>query len=207
MLPDLTKKDINVESLAKQALQNKEILSELLEGISSKQDTIRHNSYKVILLISERHPEELYQDWDFFVERLDSDNTYSRYESVYILANLTKIDKERKFEKIFDKYFRLLGDKSVIVAASLASVAGKIATAKPELQTRITDNLLNIVKIKHKHKDLIKAGAIESFSQYYSEAENKDRMIEFVKNQLNCESPKTRKLAREFLAKWEKGNS
>lgn len=207
MLPDLTKKDINVESIAKQALSNKEILSALLDGISSKQDTVRHNSYKIVLLVSEKNPEMLYPEWDFFAERLDSDNTYSRYESVFILANLVKIDKEKRFEKIFDKYFRLLNDKSVIVAASLAAVAGKIAKAKPALQSKITNQLLNLEKLVHKHKDLIKGGAIESFSQYIAEAEDKEVMIDFAENQLNCESPKTRNLAREFVAKWKKSNS
>ena len=31
---------------------------------------------------------------------------------------------------------------------------------------------------------------------------DKQKIIEFVKHQLNCESPKTRKKAREFLKKW-----
>lgn len=207
MLPDLAKKDINVESIAKQALNNKKILSALLDGISSKQDIVRHNSYKIVLLVSELNPEMLYPEWDFFVERLDSDNTYSRYESVFILANLVKIDKERRFEKIFNKYFRLLNDRSVIVAASLAAVAGKIAKAKPALQPKITNQLLKLEKLVHKHKDLIKGGAIESFSQYIAETEDKEAMIDFAKNQLNCESPKTRNLAREFLAKWKKSDS
>lgn len=60
VLPDISKKNVGVESVAKKALKNEEVLSELLEGILSKEDTIRYNSFKTLLLLSEDHPELLY---------------------------------------------------------------------------------------------------------------------------------------------------
>ena len=47
--------------------------------------------------------------------------------------------------------------------------------------------------------DLIKGYAIESFGEYFEEARDKDRIIEFVRQQLNSKSPKTRKIAKKFL--------
>ena len=202
MLSELDKKNASVENVAKEALKDKEVLSELLEGILSKKDTIRYNSFKVLLLISDEHPEVLYPKWDFFVDIVDSDNAYWKLIAVRIIANLTKADTKNKFEKIFDKYYDLFND-SVIVAGHLAANSGKIAKAKPKLQTKITNKLLNIDKTDQKHKDLVKAGAIEAFDEYFEEAKNKKKILEFVKKQLNCKSPKTRKKAKEFLKKWE----
>ena len=202
MLSELDKKNASVENVAKEALKDKEVLSELLEGILSKKDTIRYNSFKILLLISEKHPEGLYPKWDFFVDMIDSDNAYWKLIAVRIIANLTKADTKNKFEKIFNKIYDLFND-SVIVAGHLAANSGKIAKAKLKLQTEITNKLLNIDKTNQKHKDLVKAGAIEAFDEYFEEAKNKKKILEFVKKQLNCKSPKTRKKAKEFLKKWE----
>lgn len=202
MLPDLVKKDADIEGITKKALKDKKILSELFQGIQSKKETIRYNSFKVLMRISEEHPEVLYPKWDFFVEMLDSDNSYWRLSAVRLIANLTKADIKNKFEKLFDKYYNLLND-SVIVAIYLAGDSGKIARAKPKLQARITARLLNIDKTQQKHKDLVKGSAIEAFSEYFEEIKNKKKIIDFAKSLLKGESPKTRKIAQELLAKWE----
>jgi len=198
---NLNNKNLDIVNVANKALKDKEILLELLEGILSKNETIRSNSFKVLMLLSDKHPLVLYSEWDYFVEMLDSDNAFFKFMAVQLIANLTKIDKENKFRKIFGKYYNLLND-SVIVAGHITANSGKIARAKPELRSKITNKLLNIDKTKQKHKDLIKAGAIESFNEYFKEFNEKEKIIEFVKKQLNCESPKTRKTAKNFLKKW-----
>ena len=204
MLSDMGKKSIDVESVAKEAIKDDDVLAELLDGILSKKETIRYNSFKVLLLISEEHPELLCPKWDFFVGLLESDNTSHKYIAIYIIANLTRLDKENNFEKIFDKYYNLLDDKSIIPAGHVAGNSGKIARARPKLQTKITDKLLSIDETHHEpeRRELIKGYAIESFSEYFEEAENKREIIEFVKKQLNSKSPRTRKKAKEFLEKW-----
>jgi hypothetical protein len=52
-----------------------------------------------------------------------------------------------------------------------------------------------------RHKDLVKASAIEAFEAYFEKSKDQARIIEFVKAQLNCESPKTRDKAKAFLKK------
>ncbi len=204
MLPDLNDKNMNVESMAKKALKEEGILSELIDNLTTKNETVRYNCSKTLNLLSDEHPEVLYSKWDFFVELLNSDHTYWKLSVIPLIANLTRIDTENKFEGIFDDYYRLLDDKSMIPAAWVADNSGKIARAKPELQTRITDKLLRIDETHHhpERRDLIKAGAVESFDEYYEEAVDKKKILEFVKKQLECKSPKTRKIAKEFLEKW-----
>jgi hypothetical protein len=202
VLLDLNKKSVDIESIAKNALEDEKTLSELLEGLLSKKDTIRYNSFKVLEHVSQMKPQVLYPYWDKFVEKLNSDNSFHRYHGVFIIANLTRVDEEKKFEKIFDKYCGLVEDKSFIVAVNVVGNLGKIAKAKPNLQAKITSILLDVGRTSHKHKDLMKSGSIQSFAEYFDETENKEKILEFVSRQLGCESPKTRKMAKQFIEKW-----
>lgn len=176
-------------------------LPELLESLKSKDDIERSGSFEVLLSLSEEDPAALYPHWDFLAEMLDSDNAYHKLIAVRLIANLTRVDTEGRFEEIFDKYYGLLND-SVIIAGHITANSGKIARAKPALQAEITGRLLDIDKTTQKHKDLVKAGAIASFGEYFAEAKDKEKIMAFVRQQLNGESPKTRKIAREFLKKW-----
>jgi hypothetical protein len=198
---DFDNKNINIESTAQKAITDEKLLGELIENLKSKKDTIRENSFNTLLFMSENHPEVLYPRWDYFAGMIDSDNAFWKHMAVRLIANITKVDIQDKFDIILNKYFDLLND-SVIVAGHVTANSGKIAKAKPQLQTKITNKLLNIDRTTQKHKDLIKAGAIKSFDEYFEESQDKKRIMNFVKKQLNSESPKTRKTAKAFLEKW-----
>jgi len=193
----------DVESMAREALTDEKVLAELLEGILSKKDEIRFGSFQVLLHLSEEHPEVLYPRWDYFAGLLDSDNSYRQYIAVYLIASLTKADSESRFEKIFDRYYGILGGKGTVAAAHLVLNSGKVARAKPHLRAEITNRLLNIDKIHHgKQKELIKGHAVDALSEYFEEAGNKGEIIGFVRQQLESGSPRTRKAAGEFLKRW-----
>ena len=197
----LNNKNINIKAIAKKALKNDKLLTELLDNLRSKNETIRYNSHKVLFFITEEQPQALYSNWDYFVKFLNSDNTYHKLSAVLLLANLTKVDKDNKFEKVFDQFYGLLNDRSFITAAYVSGASGKIVKAKPKLQRKITNRLLSIDKTHHERerKDLVKANIIEAFEEYFDQIRNKPRIIEFVNKQLHCKSPKTRKSAKEFL--------
>jgi hypothetical protein len=179
-------------------------LSAALEGVLSKKDEIRSNSFKILMHVSEEQPKVLYPKWDYLADLLDSDNHYQRFISINILANLAAVDIKNKFEKIFDKYFSNIGGYRTMVAGQAALNSGKIAKVKPNLQTKITNRLLNIDKThRGKQIDLIKAYVIEAFSEYFEESSDKKKILDFVKAQLESKSPKTKKLANEFLKKWK----
>lgn len=203
---NLDKKSINIKGVAKKAMKDGALLTELLDNLWSKKEMVRYNSHKVLALISEEHPETLYSSWDYLVKFLDSDNTYHKLSAVILLANITSVDIDNRFEKIFNKFYSLLDDRSFITAAYVSQASGKIALAKPILQTRITNRLLRIDETHHQQerKDLAKAGVIEAFEQYHDQTRNKKKIVEFVEKQLTCESPKTRKRAREFLERLNK---
>jgi len=207
MKPDLSEKDADIEKVAKLALKNKKLLAELIGNLKSKKETIRFNSSKTLNLISQKNPEVLYPMWGFFFELLESDNTYWKCSGIPIIANLTRADSEKRFEKMFERFYGLMDDKkSFIPAAYLARSSGTIARTKPNLQAKITERLLKIDETHHdpQRRDLVKSDIIEAFDEYFEGAEDKRKIVEFVKEQLKCDSPKTRKIAAKFLEKWEK---
>ena len=192
------------KGLAEKAIKEEKHLAELLHGILSKQDETRYTSFKALMSISEEHPELLYPHWNRFTALIDCENAYSKYIASYLIASLTAIDRDDRFEGIFDKYYSLLNDKSVIPAAHVAANSGRIARAKPDLEAKITDKLLGIDKTHRKpyHRELMKSYAIEAFSEYFEQAKDKKRIVEFVKKQLESKSPRTRRKAKEFLKRW-----
>jgi len=199
------KNKVSIERIGKQAVQDEKKLTELLDGVLSKHENVRYNSFKTLLFICEEKPGVLYPKWDFFSSLLESDNTYHKQVGMYLIASLVGVDSQNKFEKISDKYFDLLNSSSVMNAGHAALNAGKIAKAKPHLRSRITNLLLNMDKtypIKEQ-VDLIIGYAIDAFDIFFEEAEDKDRIVEFVMRQVDSPSSTTKKKAVQFLKKWE----
>jgi hypothetical protein len=204
----ITKKnaEIQAKNIIKKVLEENKYFSEILKGVKAKEDSIRYPNAIALEILSENNPEIVYPEWGFFVELLGSNNAYHKSIAISTISNLTVIDKEKKFGAIFDLFFKLIDDKSVIVARKLCIYSGKIAKAKPEFKTEITNVLLSINETQHNpsRKDLIKGDIIESFSEYFEDIKDKKKILEFVMNQLSSSSPSTVKKAREFLSKWGK---
>jgi hypothetical protein len=156
-------------------------------------------------LVSDEHPELIYSYWETFVELLRSENTYFKLRGANLIAAIIGADTENRFEQVFDQYYDLLDDKSVITASYIAGNSARIARAKPGLQSRITSRLLSIDETHHppERRDLIKGFAVEAFGQYFEESDHKEEILEFVTAQLESKSPKTRKMAKAFLTKWK----
>lgn len=205
MLPDISKKNVSVKSIANKVVKDRKLLDDLFENVSSDKAVIKYKSLKVLMLLSEQQPSILYPEWDFFVRLLDNENTFLRTIGANTIANLTKIDNKNKFEKIFDQYYSLLEDESMINAANIAGRSGIIAKSKPNLQNKITDKLLDIDKTHHSSecKNIIKGKAILSFGEYIGEFEDKEKIIQFVKKELKNTRSATRKKAEKLLKKWE----
>jgi HEAT repeat protein len=196
-----------VDMAAARALEDEQALEDLLYAISleNKNRNVRYQSFLALMKLAEQHPSLLYPCWDRLVELLGSDNDSAKFNALHLLAALTPVDVEGRFESIFDQFFKLLGSPSVTLAAHTASVAGQIARAKPGLQAAITAKLLDIDKVSPldaERRGLVKAYAIESFGEYFEDAANKDAIVKFVWEQQENKSPKTRKIAKEFLKKW-----
>jgi len=203
MLSGLENKDISLDIYVKKIYEKPDLINQYLEGLLSKNETYRYNCFKVLYVVSEKKPNLLYPYWDFFINHLKSDNNYHKMSAVLIIANLISVDSENRFENIFDDFFGNLKSKKTIVPIYVVKSSGKIINSKPYLEGKITNLLLNIEKIHHgKQIELVKSAVIESFSEFFEHTENKEAIVDFVKKQVDSESQKTRKTAKEFLSRW-----
>ena len=200
------KKGEHLDKVIEKSIVDKIILTEILQGLKSKNETFRYNCFKVLSQISKTQPLLLYPEWEYFLNLLSSPNSYHRISAINILSHLTQIDTGKKFDLIFEQYFHHLNDESMIVARYLAASAGKIARAKPYLQNKIVEKLLEIDSTHHEEgrKDLIKYDIIQSLSEIFEGITEKERIFNFVEKQVGCSSPKTRKAAKEFLKRFDK---
>ena len=199
---DLDKKDVDIKELAQKALTDNVLIHELLNGIVSKDNTTRSNSFNVLQIVSAEKPEILYPQWDYFHKMLISKNNYHRYIAIYILADLTWVDKENKFEDIFEDYYGILAGDKIMTASHVALNSSKIALNKPELQSKILDRLLDIDNIHQgRQNELLKSYVIEALRKMYPEIKDKERVAKFIEDQMDSSSPKTRDLAACFLDK------
>ena len=199
------KKAAEVESMARKIAKDGRLLSGVIEGITSDKPQVKYKSGKILMILSEDYPQILYPKWDHFVHLLSNENTFMKSIGIRILSNLTRVDARNKFDQIFDRFYGLLNDDSMITAASVVGHSGMIAKAKPKLQNRITNRLLGIDKTHHgsECRNIIKGKAILSFGEFFEEAKNKKKIIEFVTKELKNRRPATRKKAEKFLKKWQ----
>lgn len=204
---DLENKLTPPERIAELAIDDPELLKELLNGIApqSQKSARRENCSQSLMFMAETWPEVLMPHWDYFTQLFTSSNGSSKYVAVYVIASLTKIDSTGLFRKAFNDYFALLDDESVMVASHAALNTAKIAGNRPELAAEITRRLLQIDQTHHDpgHLALVKAYIIEALDALYDSSTLKGDIKEFVNAQLQAPSPKTVKLAKAFLKKWQ----
>ena len=208
---ELLKRLVDKSLKTKQLLQNVKLdfnlLPTILKGISSSKAAIRYGCAKVLLDLSEEYPEQLYPYMDFFVDLLDSKYRILTWNALAIIANLTKVDKNRKFDAIFDKYFRFINDEYMVTVANVVGHSGKIALAKPYLIEKIANELLKVENISttphltEECKRVIAEKTIKSYDLFFDKIRQKEKVTSFVKRQLNSPRKTLRTTAENFLTK------
>jgi hypothetical protein len=208
LLQKLGNKTLTKEALLHKVQQDCSLIPEVLSGTSSPKATVRYGCSKVLMDLSERHPETLYPYMDRFIELLNSKYRILTWNAMAIIANLAKVDEERKFDEIFDKYYGFLNDEYMVTVANTVGNSAKIALAKPYLVQRITAELLKIENLKvtphltEECKRVITEHALKAFDAFFEEVEAKEQVLSFAEKHL--ESPRTslRREAQSFLKKW-----
>lgn len=208
LLQKLERKSITKEELLQKVKRNFGKLPEVINGVASSKPAIRYGCAKVLMNLSEEHPEKLYPYMDFFTDLLSSKYRVLTWNAIAILANLAKVDTDKKFDAIFDQYFSLLDAKYMVTVASIVGHSSKIALAKPYLIPRITNELLRVESISRSPhlteecKRVIAEKTIKSFSQFFDKIDNKKQVISFVSRQIGSPRKTLKKQAEAFLAEF-----
>jgi len=208
LLQKLGSKAITKQELLQKVEQSFNLLPEVLQGVSSSKAAIRYGCAKVLMDLSEKYPEELYPYMQTFTELLDSRYRILTWNTMAIIANLTKVDKDQKFDAIFDKYYSFLNDEYMVTVANVVGNSARIALAKPYLLQRITTRLLKVNDISltphltAECKRVIIEHTIKSLNVFFEKIETKAQVLSFVKGQLNSPRASLREEAQSFIKKW-----
>ena len=210
LLKKVANKALTKEELYQKVKQNFDLLPVLLKGISSPKATVRYGCAKVLMDLSEKYPEKLYPHMDAFIELLDSKYRILTWNAMAIIANLAKVDKDQKFDAIFDKYYGFLNNDYMVTVANVVGNSGKIALAKPHLLRKITAELLKVEKVPvtphltEECKRVIAEKAVGTFDLFFDKMEEKEKkkVLSFVGRQLDSSRRTLRSKAADFLKKW-----
>jgi len=208
MLQKLVDKSMTKEELLQRVKQDPDLVPILIKGVSSSQAAVRYGCANVLMDLSEEHPEKLYPHMDCFIDLLDSRYRILTWNAMAIIANLTRVDTDKKFDAIFDRYYGFLNDEYMVTVANVVGHSGKIALAKPYLIQRITNELLKVENISttphltEECKRVIAEKAIRAFDLFFDKVERKERVFSFVSKHLNSTRKTLRAEANNFLRKW-----
>jgi hypothetical protein len=206
----LAEKTITKEELRKRVEQDFGLLPQLLDGVSSPKAAVRYGCGKVLMDLSAAHPEKLYPYMDAFTSLLDSKYRILVWNAMAVLANLCAVDVDKKFDAVFEKYYAFLSDEYLVTVANVVGNSGKIALSKPYLVPRITEKLLRVEDLSttphltDECKRVIAEAAIDSFGMFFDKmgAEEKAKVLSFVKRQVNSSRKTLKSKAELFLKRW-----
>jgi len=207
VLKKLGNKELTKGKLHQMVEHNFELIPVLVEGMSSQKANTRYGSGKILMDLSEKYPEKLYPYIDSIIELLDSKYRIIIWNSMAIIANITPVDTEKKFDTIFNKYSSFLKDEYMITVANTIENLGKIAKAKPYLIQKITKEILEVENIKltphltEECKKVIAEKAIGSFELFFDNIEEKKKVLSFVEKQVESSRKSLRSKAAEFVKK------
>lgn len=208
LLQRLLDKSMTPDQLLQKVKLDFNLLPAVLKGTSSSKAAIRYGCGKVLMQLSAEHPEQLYPHMDFFAKLLDSKYRILTWNAIATIANLTKVDEKRKFDILFDKYYSFIHDEYMVTVANVVGNSGKIASAKPYLIEKITNELLSVENIPttphltEECKRVIAEKAIDTFDLFFDKIKNKEEVMSFVKRQHNSPRKTLRTVAENFIDKW-----
>jgi hypothetical protein len=210
LLVKLADKSLTKDGLRRLVEQDFGLLPVLLEGTCSAKAAVRYGCAKVLTDLSAEHPERLYPYMDSFIALLDSKYRILTWNALAIVANLAKVDGDKKFDAVFDKYYSVLDNEYMVTVANTVGNSGKIALAKPYLIPRITAELLKVEDVSltphltEECKRVIAEHAVKTFDLFFDKLGEKEKkeVLAFVERQLNSSRTTLSAKATGFLEKW-----
>jgi hypothetical protein len=202
----IAKRNSDKEEIAKEVIKNHELLSFIFEGLENKKADIKYGCEKILMIISESEPAVLYPQFDFFVSLLDHPSNFMKWGATKIIANLTQVDAENRFDKIFEKYFAPIPGPVMITAANIIGNSSKIASVKPYLTEKIVIELLKVETAEYQTtecRNIALGHFIVSVDQFFDQIKDKKPLVDLIKKQLNNTRNATKKKAMQFVKKYK----
>ena len=204
IIAEISEKDADLDAIAEKIMKRQTLLKHLFTGMQARPARIKYPCCKVIRKISEKKPQMLYPQIDFFIELLDHEKNVMQWEGIHVIGNLASVDTENKIEKIFDKFFAPITGPVMITAANVVAAAAKIAQAQPQLQDKITKEILKVEKAKYQTpecRNVVLGKAVDTFDQFFDQIKDPKPVVKLIKKQLKNTRNSTKIKAEKFLKK------
>lgn len=205
ILADIAKKDYNQARYVKEILVDDTLRDLLMEQMLSNPNImVYYHCYEVVAAASQAKPRCFYPYWDQVKVLLKHRNSYHRDIGLTVLANLSKADDEDRINATIDEYLELLQDEKFMTACCCVDNSWKIILSKPPLAPRVLNALQQVewnCRYPEKQKALLMSSILQVFDRVYDMVEEKTSLIAFAQRNLDSISPKTRKIAKQFLSK------
>lgn len=191
-----------VEALLQSLRARPELVGGVLREMETRAAKDKFACSKALRLLSEQAPASLYLHFDRFVELLDCENSFLRWDAARVLAGLATVDKQRKIEAILDHYLEPIRGPEMIGAATAIACAARIALAKPELANRMSHAILWVERARYKSEECrnIAIGhAIDALDSFFDLIGDPQWVMAFIERQAGNPRSATRKKAERFL--------
>jgi hypothetical protein len=207
ILDQLGLKGADLVSIATQITGNRKQISRVVKALKVEKSPKKYAYEKVLRLVSEKNPEQIYPYFDVFRKLLNSDNSFLKWGAIMTISNLTAVDSQNRFEDIFRKYYAPIKGPALVTAANIIGSSVKIARAKPMLADSITLEILKVEKANFLNKGVpspecrnVAIGqAIDAFDGFFDLIGPKTKVLNFIKRQFGNTRDQVVKKAERFM--------
>ncbi len=207
ILSEIAHENVDVDKYAIMTVEDSKLRAEIIQlMLNDHKIMIYYHSYYIINRASQKKPELFYKYWDDFASWINHENSYHRDFGLTLIANLTSVDNENKFPSILNGYLKCINDPKFMTSRHCIQNTSMILKNKKEYREVIINILLdidNLCDYTKKQLALLKSDIIVVLDTVYTEIKDKNEINKFLNDQLTSISPKTKKLAREFISKYE----
>ena len=166
---------------------------------------VYYHCYYILDQATLKKPDLFYIYWDDFAQLLDHKNSYHRDIGMTLLANLTQVDEQSRFELLFDRFFAQLHDNKFLTAINCVQNSQKVLYSKPHLADRILPMLLNtdiLTEYPLKQKELMKSYILAILDASFESLGKSKGVLEFISSCTTSISPKTKAAAKKMQKKF-----
>jgi hypothetical protein len=136
--------------------------------ISNDHILVYYHSFLILDKALRKAPSLFYTYWDEFESLFEHKNSYHRNYAMRLLAGLTKIDDQKKFDRIIDKYYNQLNDEKFLTRRYCILNSLEIIRNRLELSDIIICKIVSFLKTSdctEKQQNLIISDLIQIVSE------------------------------------------
>lgn len=188
-------------------IRSPDLIAQLLEIVRCEKGSLKFRCSKIIRLTAECQPQLVYPFFREVTSWLDHPCSFIRWDGILTLGLLLAVDTEGLFGGIYERYFGLIDDASMITAGNVIGQVGRIIRTHPEFEPDLTARLLRVANNIYLYQgqpspecwNIVCGFVIDCFAEYWSLASQKPAMLAFAASQSHNPRPAVAKKAIRFL--------